>query len=74
MLPYTVVLAGQSRKSEAQKSLPMLNKIISYPTAIFINRQGEIEEIHTGFSGPSTEGAYNIYTAETERLVRTLLK
>jgi len=52
---YEVVLAnGSSSKKEAGEVLPMLNKIISYPTLIFIDKNGIVRRIHTGFSGPAT--------------------
>ncbi|WP_321345828.1 TlpA disulfide reductase family protein [uncultured Draconibacterium sp.] len=70
---WELVLAGTSNKKKAAEALPMLNKIISYPTAIYIDRKGEIREIHTGFSGPGTGDAYVDYKAETEALIETLL-
>jgi thiol-disulfide isomerase/thioredoxin len=73
-IKYTMLKAGLSDKTIAQQTLPMLNKIVSYPTAIFINRQGKIVELHTGFSGPGTGNAYKEYCAETEILVQALLK
>lgn len=52
---YEVLLAnGSSSKKEASDLLPMLNKIISYPTLIFIDKKGKVRKIHTGFSGPAT--------------------
>ncbi len=72
-VPYELLLAGPANKTEAAKSLPMLNKIISYPTAIFIDRKGEIREIHTGFSGPGTGDNYDHYKKETRQLIEELL-
>jgi hypothetical protein len=34
---------------------------------------GEIQEIHTGFSGPGTGEAYSIYKKEMEELIEKLL-
>ncbi|MDX8339199.1 TlpA disulfide reductase family protein [Draconibacterium sp. IB214405] len=70
---WELVLAGTSNKKKAAEALPMLNKIISYPTAIYIDKKGEIREIHTGFSGPGTGVAYEQYKTETEELIETLL-
>ncbi|WP_319589839.1 TlpA disulfide reductase family protein [uncultured Draconibacterium sp.] len=71
---WELVLAGTSNKKKAAEALPMLNKIISYPTAIYIDRNGEIREIHTGFSGPGTGEAYDQYKKETEELLEKLLQ
>lgn len=55
-IDYTILLAqvGTSSKSEANKKLPMLNHVLSYPTTIFIDRAGNVRKIHTGFNGPAT--------------------
>ena len=72
-MPYELVLAGPANKKKAAESLPMLNKVISYPTAIFIDKAGSVREIHTGFSGPGTGEDYEHYKNETEALVEKLL-
>jgi thiol-disulfide isomerase/thioredoxin len=70
---YPVVFGGLANKSEAIKTLPMLNHIMSYPTAIFIDKEGTVRKIHTGFSGPGTGELYEKYTAKTIALIETLI-
>ncbi|MEO1435108.1 MAG: TlpA disulfide reductase family protein [Bacteroidota bacterium] len=54
-IPYEILLAnGSSSKKEASELLPMLNKVLSYPTMIMIDKQDRVAKIHTGFSGPAT--------------------
>jgi len=72
-VPYELVLAGPANKKMAAKALPMLNKVISYPTAIFIDKKGKVREIHTGFSGPGTGEDYEQYKKETQELIEELL-
>lgn len=72
-IPYTMVFGGAAKKTEASKTLPMLNHIMSYPTAIFIDRQGHIQKIHTGFAGPGTGVYYEDYKKATVKLVDSLL-
>jgi thiol-disulfide isomerase/thioredoxin len=71
---YPFLLAGATRDDQAEEKLPMLNHIMSYPTAIFIDKQGKIQRIHTGFYGPSTGKYYTDFAEETERLVKEMLK
>jgi len=71
---YEFLLAGPADKTAAARTLPMLNHILSYPTAIFIDRQGEIQKIHTGFSGPGTGERYTQFVDETEKFIRQLLE
>ena len=56
-VPYSFVIAGTADKSKASKSLPMLNRVVAFPTTIFIGKDGKVKKIHTGFSGPGT-GVY----------------
>jgi peroxiredoxin len=70
---YTLLLGGSSNKEKAAEAMPMLNNIISFPTAIIIDRAGKIREIHTGFAGPGTGISYGEYTRDTEQLVNELL-
>ncbi len=72
-LPYQILLAGSSNKAEAVKSLPMLNHIMSYPTAIYLNKEHEIVKIHTGFAGPGTP-VYDKYVEENKILLEQILK
>jgi hypothetical protein len=72
-IDFDLVYGGYSRKDEAAKQLPMLNKIISYPTLIFIDKDKKVRQIHTGFSGPATS-KYAAFTSEFDELVNTLVK
>jgi thiol-disulfide isomerase/thioredoxin len=70
---YPILLAGWNRETKAEEVLPMLNHVMSYPTAIFIDRKGKVRKIHTGFYGPGTGEYYQAYTKETEAFVEQLL-
>jgi len=70
---YPILFGGSAKKSEAIRTLPMLNHIMSYPTAIFIDKKGVIRAIHTGFSGPGTGDLYQDYVDKTVALVEELI-
>ncbi|MCU0383806.1 MAG: TlpA family protein disulfide reductase, partial [Cyclobacteriaceae bacterium] len=53
-VPYSFVIAGTNDKAKASEALPMLNKVLAFPTTIFIGKDGKVKKIHTGFSGPGT--------------------
>lgn len=59
-LDYTLLFGGKASKKLASEKFPMLNKIISFPTTIVLNRKHEVVKIHTGFYGPATS-AYTEY-------------
>lgn len=72
-IPYPVLVGGIASKELAAKDFDMLNNITSFPTSIFINRQGEVVLIHTGFNGPGTGEIYRNYVNETNKLIERLL-
>ncbi|MEO8962374.1 MAG: TlpA disulfide reductase family protein [Ginsengibacter sp.] len=52
----TGVTAGDDQKTE--KTLPQLTPIKSFPTTIFIDKKGNVREIHTNFYGPASGEYY----------------
>ncbi len=71
---YTFLIAGTSDKKEAQKTLPMLNQVMSFPTTIVLDKKHNISSIYTGFSGPGTGKAYEDYKVKTEAQLDSLLR
>ena len=71
---YDFVVAGTKDKTEASKTLPMLNKIISFPTTIFLDKNGDVARIHTGFTGPGTGHYYEQFIKEFNETVDKLLE
>lgn len=72
-IEYDLLVAGYSDSKEAAKTLPMLDHIISYPTAIFIDRRGEVRKIHTGFNGPATGRHYDELVSDITKTIEELL-
>jgi thiol-disulfide isomerase/thioredoxin len=70
---YDFLIAGKANKIAAAKSLPMLNHVMSYPTSIFIDRNGKIRKIRTGFYGPGTGDYYTRYVEQTNDFIAKLL-
>ncbi len=75
-IPYPILIAqyGSSSKQKAADKLPMLNHVLSYPTTVFIDKQGVVRKIHTGFNGKATGAKYRAFKDEFESFVDTLLK
>jgi thiol-disulfide isomerase/thioredoxin len=73
-LDFTFLIGGQANKALASEHFSMLNQIISYPTAIFLDKNGRVVKIHTGFNGPGTGEIYTEFVKETEELIMSLLK
>ena len=71
---YPILLAqyGSSDKSKALEKFPMFNKIISYPTTIFLDKNKDVIKIHTGFNGPATGEKYTEFINEFNSTIKFL--
>jgi len=69
---YDFVIAGTSSTKSASASLPMLNKVISFPTSIIIDKKGKVRRIHTGFNGPATGIYYEEFVDDFNSFVKQL--
>ena len=72
-LDFTFLIGGKASKNLASEHFKVLNEVISFPTSIFIGRDGMVKRVHTGFNGPGTGSYYNEYVEKTEALIQTLL-
>lgn len=67
----TGVAAGDDQKTE--KTLPQLTPIRSFPTTIFIDKKGNVRDIHTNFYGPASGEYYieskNKFYEEVDKLL-----
>jgi peroxiredoxin len=73
-IKYPLLITGYtSNKEETAKSLPMLTKVVGFPTTIIIDKGGDVRKIHTGFSGPGTGEHYTEFISEFEKLTDDLL-
>ena len=72
-IDYPVLLAGTNTNAGTSKALPMLNKVVSYPTSIIIDKKGKVRQIHTGFSGPGTGKYYEQFVEEFNGLIDKLV-
>ncbi|KAA9349602.1 TlpA family protein disulfide reductase [Larkinella humicola] len=71
---YDILFSGLADKKYASAALPALSEVLSFPTTIYVNRQGEIAKIHTGYSGPATGKYYDEFVKEFNTDVDQLLK
>jgi hypothetical protein len=72
-VPYDFVIAGTNNKEKASETLPQLNRVVAFPTTIFIGKDGKVKKIHTGFSGPGTDIYYDQFVQHFNETVNELL-
>lgn len=71
---WPVLIAGTNDKAEASKKFPLIDKIRSYPTTIFMDESGIVHAVHQGFNGPATGEAYEKQQAEFHRIIDGILR
>ena len=71
---YDFLFGGKSDKASTSRALPMLDGAISFPTTIFIDREGKVRQIHTGFSGPGTGEYYEQFVVDFNLFMDKLLE
>lgn len=72
-IQYEQLFAGIADKQKVAESLPALNTFLSFPTTIFIGKDGKVDKIHTGFTGPATGRYYEEFKKEFEEEISKLL-
>ncbi len=71
---YPFLYSGPRGRASIRSVLYPFEGIMAYPTTIFIDRNGNIRKVETGFSGPGTGEHYNRYVDDTRLFVEELLK
>lgn len=71
---YDFLITGKTGAQQASEALPMLNKVMAFPTTIYIDKKGVVRKIYTGFNGPATGDEYIKFTEQTARFLEKMLK
>lgn len=69
---YDILFAGLADKKYAASVLPALSDVLSFPTTIFIDKNGQVAKIHTGYSGPATGKYYHEFIKEFNQIITEL--
>ena len=70
---YDILHAGKIGSNSAEKALPQLNAVLSFPTTIYLDREGEVRYIHSRFTGPATGKFYEDLVTDFNAKVDDLL-
>ena len=72
-IPYDFVIAGVNDKEKAAETLPALNRVVAFPTTIFVGKDGKVKHIHTGFEGPGTGIYHQQFIERFNQIINELL-
>jgi thiol-disulfide isomerase/thioredoxin len=73
-LSWPVLLVGIADKKKTAEALADLDRVLSYPTTVFMDRQKQVQKIYTGFNGPGTGKYHQTLREEFEEIIETLLQ
>jgi thiol-disulfide isomerase/thioredoxin len=72
-ISFPLLLAGVNDTEAAAATLPQLRGFTSFPTTVFLGRDGRVRRVHAGFYGPAMgaqhERMIREFEAEVERLL-----
>ena len=69
---YPIYYGGGTSKNRVTDVFPDLDKVISYPTLIILDKNGKPQLVHTGFNGPATD-EYQHFEEDTYSLIDSLI-
>jgi thiol-disulfide isomerase/thioredoxin len=72
-IPFPLLLAGINDTEAAGATLPQLRGFTSFPTSIFLGRDGRVRRVHAGFYGPATGAQHERLIEAFEREIERLL-
>lgn len=73
-IEHPILFGGGQDKVAAGAHFPQLSAVNAYPTLVFLDRQGRVRAIHSGFSSPDTGRHYDEFVERFNATVETLLK
>ena len=72
-IEFPLLIAGTADKAEASEAFPLIDRVKSFPTTIFLHGDGRVHTVHSGYSGPATGDAHEALKAQFESIVEELL-
>jgi thiol-disulfide isomerase/thioredoxin len=71
---FPLLLAGINDTDAAAATLPQLHGFTSFPTTVFLGRDGRVRRVHAGFYGPATGAQHERLVREFEQEIERLLR
>ena len=72
-ISFPLLLAGINDTEAAAATLPQLRGFTSFPTTVFLGRDGRVRRVHAGFYGPAMGAQHERMVREFEEEVEQLL-
>ncbi len=73
-ITFPLLLAGTNDTEAAAATLPQLQGFTSFPTTVFLGRDGRVRRVHAGFYGPATGAQHTRLIRDFEEEIEKLLE
>ena len=73
-IQYTVLYGGNAKRATADIIFTMLDGVKSFPTTIYVGKDGLIKKVYSGFNGPGTGEYYDQYLEQTKKLIEEMVR
>lgn len=73
-IPYDIILGGPMSKTGAAEPFPFMDRILAFPTLVFIDKEGYARYVHSYFTGPATGSYYEEFDRRFNAIVDELTK
>lgn len=70
---YPVLIGGYTKENKVSDVFKDIKNFISFPTSIYVDKSGNVKEIHAGFNGPATGEYYENFKIHFKKLIDSLL-
>lgn len=70
---YPILFGGSSEIAKASQTLPFIDRVHAFPTTIFLDHEGQVRLIDTGFVGPAAGADHESMRKRYELLIEELL-
>lgn len=72
-LSWPILIVGIADKKKTAEALADLDRVLAYPTTLFIDRDKKVQKIYTGFSGPATGQKHTEMRRQFKQIIQDLL-
>jgi thiol-disulfide isomerase/thioredoxin len=73
-IDYPLFVAGVNDKERASRAFPAIDRLRAFPTTIFVDGNGRVRAVHSGFSGQATGAEHAALQSEFEGWVQECLE
>jgi thiol-disulfide isomerase/thioredoxin len=70
---YPMLMGGRADKREASTALPVIDRVRAFPTFLFVDGEGVVRSVYTGFTGPAGGAEHERLRGQFRRVIEELL-